>query len=285
IYHCKNCLHSFSVKDEHSFVHKPDIILVAVCYYNQNYSLSETKQHLKNKLKTNISTSTISRWNQNFPAPYQEIKQAITEKQGKDLIQSTIFNHYGLNYNYKLHLGKLNLFAPKQTKEYLLNLDKNIKPIYFKDQRSSQSKLDLNISLFHQQNLPINDLVKESLKLATNNRQRHQIVESYFLSCDRNTLATEVPVWYYDKQSETTISGHIDILQYNFKKIYILDYKPNAAQENTKKVAFQLYHYAKAFSFRTKIPLKQIRCAWFDEVDLFSFDPSAVILGTIIDCQ
>ena len=44
-------------------------------------------------------------------------------------------------------------------------------------------------------------------------------------------------------------------------------------KENKQKVATQLNFYALALSFRTKIPLNKIICAYFDESDYFEFKP------------
>ena len=56
-------------------------------------------------------------------------------------------------------------------------------------------------------------------------------------------------------------------------KIHILDYKPKASKENREKVTTQLTLYAIALSFRAKIPIKYIRCAFFDENNYFEFRP------------
>jgi hypothetical protein len=94
------------------------------------------------------------------------------------------------------------------------------------------------------------------------NFQRHDCVENFMLNCDCYTIASEVPVWMSSfecggKQSATPLSdrkadavqkksgvacqlpphsktfvaGHIDLLQWKFDTLYILDFKPNAAKE------------------------------------------------------
>jgi len=63
-------------------------------------------------------------------------------------------------------------------------------------------------------------------------------------------------------------------LQVRNNRVYILDYKPDAAKNS--KAAGQLYHYALALSFRAKIPMDNIRCAWFDEGDYFEYAPSQI---------
>ena len=79
---------------------------------------------------------------------------------------------------------------------------------------------------------------------------------------------------YYEKRINNGVTGHIDILQVRNNHVYILDYKPDAAKNS--KAAGQLYHYALALSFRTKIPMDYIRCAWFDKDDYFEYAPSKI---------
>ncbi len=127
------------------------------------------------------------------------------------------------------------------------------------------------------------------------------------LNCDTYTIAAEVPVWMErnvpqasrlpsaskekDKAGGTpavqpsnferitdnpelcSVAGHIDLLQNKFNTLYILDFKPNAAKEQKRKVATQLNLYALALAKRAHLSLEEIRCAWFDEEDFFSFKP------------
>lgn len=74
-----------------------------------------------------------------------------------------------------------------------------------------------------------------------------------------------------------SVAGHIDLLQWKFNTLYILDFKPNAAKEQKRKVATQLNLYALALAKRANLSLSEIRCAWFDEEDFFSFKPNPTI--------
>ena len=109
-------------------------------------------------------------------------------------------------------------------------------------------------------------------------------VENFFLANDSTTVAIEVPV--YIKPDELTkqeqkdygltldepLSGHFDILQQRFEKIHILDYKPDA-KKSDKTSAEQLFLYALAINKRTRIPLRKITCAYFDENNYFQLSP------------
>jgi predicted RecB family nuclease len=53
--------------------------------------------------------------------------------------------------------------------------------------------------------------------------------------------------------------------------LHILDYKPEAKKETHAHV--QLIMYALALARRGNLPVKDIKCAWFDEKDYFEFFP------------
>ncbi len=85
---------------------------------------------------------------------------------------------------------------------------------------------------------------------------------------------------YREKNIDNGVTGHVDILQVRNDKVYILDFKPDTAKD--KKAAGQLYHYALALSFRTRIPLKQFRCAWFDQDVYLEYDPTKADVKPIV---
>jgi len=91
-------------------------------------------------------------------------------------------------------------------------------------------------------------------------------------------VAAEIPVYLQREElrklgfpDKLPVTGHIDLLQVRFDKIYILDYKPDAAAE--KNAAGQFVLYAFCLSRRTCIPLAALRCAYFDENDYYEFKP------------
>ena len=65
--------------------------------------------------------------------------------------------------------------------------------------------------------------------------------------------------------------GRSYFLQVRNGYLHILDYKPEARKE--KHAHVQLTIYALALSRRTNLPLKDFKCAWFDEHDYFEFFP------------
>ncbi len=182
-----------------------------------------------------------------------------------------------MKYRYKYHRGKI-VFARRYGRlaEYLEDIPKKFDHKIFENaHHCSQLKLCKNSGLQHQQFKPLNMQMLHAVSMAQTNHQRHQTVEDYLLFCGRNTVAVEVPVYYVDKHIGP-VAGHIDILQINYGKVVILDYKPNAARENPEKVITQLSLYAIALAVRCGLKLNMIRCGYFDEQDSFWFTPRKV---------
>ena len=156
-------------------------------------------------------------------------------------------------------------------------------------QRASQIKFThLKINHIKKQN-QANELAKLALNLAKTNKDRHQAIQNFFLINDSTTIATEIPVYltnddikYFRKRNftlnlenyATPITGHIDLLQIRNGLIHILDYKPNADKREVQNQAIQqLTIYALALASRTKLPLSDFKCTFFDESNYFEFFP------------
>jgi len=155
--------------------------------------------------------------------------------------------------------------------------------------RSSKSRFEmLPLSRTEKQNLA-NDLAALGLLLARKNKDRHASVQDFMLANDSCTVACEVPVYltaeeigYYKSkgffvtlpESPKPVTGHIDVVQVRNGLIHLLDYKPKARQIDPGN---QLVVYALAFASRTRLPVKVLKCAWFDEKDYFEFFPLQAI--------
>ena len=68
---------------------------------------------------------------------------------------------------------------------------------------------------------------------------------------------------------ETPLTGHIDLIQERFGKIYIMDYKTNL--NNPENHASQLHLYREALHQRTSIPKDKIVPVVFNEHDYYEF--------------
>jgi len=92
------------------------------------------------------------------------------------------------------------------------------------------------------------------------------------LANDSATVAVELPVYLHPSEAPALklsgpLTGHIDVLQVRYSKIWILDYKPDARKETRAK--YQLYLYALALSVRTRIPFQRFGLAYFDDRDYY----------------
>ena len=114
----------------------------------------------------------------------------------------------------------------------------------------------------------------------------HEHVQKYFLENDPKTLACEIPVWaapdedpilkelipIENTQPFPTLTGHIDLIRFSERLLWIWDYKPNAPAE--RFASQQVYLYARMLACRTGIPLNSFRCGYFDHGLEATFNPS-----------
>ena len=223
-------------------------------------------------------------------------------------IEDFLYKKIALQF-FTYHKAKLMRFGKfSGLKEFIVAVgDKGIDNRMFSgsdNNRCSQIKFDAHVRINHYENKFLNKLVYSVLKCqkskisehaqepsrfltgCNNNNKRHSIIEKFLLCCDRDTVAVEVPVWYWDKKKKRGVCGHaqkseifgipeifdfcdIDILQVKFGKVWIMDFKPNAASENVDKVVSQLWLYARALSFRAGVGLEDIVCCWFHKNQRF----------------
>ena len=270
---CKNCARHFSLK-QGKF--DPSLILFAVSAYNCNKSLSETAQLVSKKFRISVSRMTILRWVKFHGKAYLRLRNKLSEKYPNvETIISKQFVHSGLVYSFMLHQHKLREFCKYEgMKAYLQGIDNWIDKYFSSGMRCSQMKQVCAVDVEEKRNL-LCDAANLAISACSELRERHSLVQKHLLSNDSCTIATEVPVYMWDKQIGA-ICGHIDILQVRFGKIWVVDFKPGAKFVDKKKVAAQLYWYAQALAFRSKIPLNEFRCCWFDSEVCFEFDPCKV---------
>ena len=97
-------------------------------------------------------------------------------------------------------------------------------------------------------------------------RPSRVVLENFFLINDSTTICKELPVFLREGESphlKTHLTGHIDLIQVRFGKLYILDYKPNL--KKPEKHAVQLYFYKESLHKRTRIPRDKIIAAAFNQ--------------------
>jgi len=281
-YLCKTCHKTFVHRGFKNKTYPAEVILEAVNLYHRGYTLKETKNTINKKFKSHTTQSSVQRWIQEYKdlCTYHTLRIIQMKQYGKDIIVSKDFIYNGLAYNFKYHKGKLDVLGKKYPVlvSYIKRFESGC-PSFFDSIKNRCSKLRIEIIVEKTHcDAPICKLVSLALNVPSTKRGRHSIVESFLLINDDSTIAVEVPVWLWEKNLALSIAGHIDLIQIAHGYVYILDYKPDTAKENENAVASQLYLYALGLSFRTGIPLKMMRCAWFDEHDYFEFEPKKAIV-------
>jgi transposase-like protein len=302
-YKCKDCGKFFIPTQIKNKTHPAKIILNSISYYNLGYIQNEVSKLIAKRFKTNLPQKTISNWlneYKNICTFHRLREQAIKLYKPLDMIFSQKLQHNQV-YNFQLHKAKIKLTSKElPTKKFIVIKDylnkiptaKFPHHIFQPKQeelkelaRSSQIKFQTLDFIKKEKQNQANQLTKLALSLAKTNKQRHEAIQNFMLTNDSTTIAVEVPVYltnedikYFQKRKfnlnlenyQTPITGHIDILQIRNGLIHILDYKPEAEKINAVE---QLTIYALALASRTKLALRDFKCAWFDENNYYEFFP------------
>jgi hypothetical protein len=264
------------------------LILKSITYFNLGHTLAQTQTTMQRKYRSKIPISTLNNWLKRFEPDLTFIRlRKNYDIDPASAIHSKKFHHQQV-YEFKYHTLKTNFskrFFP-QLKTYITSIHKT--PHFIPNSafqtgpRASQLRIDLKPQKTSKHNNAPR-LAELALTLAKTNRERHQVIENFFLANDSTTIAIEVPVYIkpneltkqekrdYGLNIEEPLSGHIDIIQQRFEKIHILDYKPDA-KKSDKTSAEQLFLYALGLNKRTGIPLRRIVCAYFDENNYFQIN-------------
>lgn len=207
------------------------------------------------------------------------------------MIKNLILMHKGGYYNYKIHEIKIDKLCDNFTtlKTYLNEIFTDCPHEYFNfGPRSSGLRFRLNnLDLHRISGHEISDLAKQALETNKNRfRESHPKVQVFLLENDDKTIAMEVPIWVSPEElnifsksfkTKSPLTGHIDILRIEDKKIWIWDYKPNSIEE--KYASTQIYFYALMLSKRTGIPLDKFRCGYFDNKYAYIFKPDINLIN------
>jgi len=288
-------------------------ILNAISYYNLGHPQTRVCKLVNQRFKVRVSQRSISEWLEGFKeiCTYNKLrKKAVTLYSPKNIIKKQTLYHIQ-PYTFQYHKAKLYLlFHTRLYNNQFTNTSLLYEPLkvylekiptkkfphhiftYNKEanerrkQRASQirfKRLKIKVTTKNNQALKLAQL---ALKLAENNKQRHEAVQNFMLINDSTTIAVEVPVYltnwdsdYYRNQRgflfplknhQTPITGHIDVLQIRNGLIHILDYKPSA--DKVRPIE-QLSIYALAISRKLNLPLYYFKCAWFDDKNYYEFFP------------
>ena len=277
------------------------VILKALSLYNIGHTQAEICKIIKQRHKLSIPQTTLSTWIKQYSSicTFSRLrKQALKLYPPEKIIFSQKLQHKQV-YDFKVHNAKIELLAKELPEQKFQSLESYLKKIPTEQfpghiftihneglgQRASELKFDtLKFNRSRRQNFA-NVLASLGLQLAKTNKERHQAVQNFMIANDSVTIACEVPVYltksdisyfknkgftFYPEKYRTPITGHIDILQIRNGLIYILDYKPEASKVNPIE---QLTTYALSLSRRTKLAVRDFKCAWFDDRNYYEFFP------------
>jgi len=317
-YKCKSCQKIFTLQAlTKNKTYPTKVILNSLSYYNLGHTQIEIVKIISKRFRIKPTQKTISNWlNEYKPlTPFFRLRNRVKKLYNPGtIVEKHPLTHNNLSYKFQYHRAKLDLlFRDKlynnkfsdltkfeqplrrylhkiPTKDFPHHIFEKKEPSQEDLSRSSQLKFKILPLLKHSKYNLANKLASLALNLATTNKQRHQVIQDFMLINDSTTIATEIPVYLtkYDisylknkgfklnlEGQITPITGHIDILQARNNLIHILDYKPEAQKINPIN---QLIIYALALASRTKLAIKDFKCAWFDENNYFEFFPLLAVL-------
>lgn len=294
IFQCGECLYKFTAVPGKNKTYPPSVILDAVSTYNLGNSVTDTQRAVRTRAHFDIPEGTIRSWiRAHKPLTAYARLRAMGRRlfDPDSIIRSFTLRHRQV-YRFQLHRAKLELLLAVErhrrlspVTNYLEAIGKDFPHRMFQtaEHRSSKFPAKLRPPVTRKENYATR-LAAIVLPAAATNKKRHETLQSFMLANDSATVAVEVPVYltaediaYYrgcgfriDFASDV-ITGHIDFLQVRDGYLQILDYKPDARKE--KHAHVQLTIYALALARRANLPLKDVKCAWFDERDYFEFFP------------
>lgn len=301
-YRCQHCAKTFIISKTKNLRYPAKAAISALILYHRGHTLAQTSKQINRRFKLNTSKRTIHSWLHRYKdlCTYHKERKALKLQ---NPIQTKLLHHIQ-TYRFQFHKIKTTQRTP-YLRNYFNHILTNYPHHLFENSlRCSQLKLDTNTitkiqkTIIQKKTSILPAITKLALSATKQNKDRHKIVQDFLLACDRTTIAAEVPIYLLPNENhlQQTITGHIDIIQERFNKLYILDYKPNAYKETRKNGTFfvsqkpsvsvkptaQLYSYALALSKRANIPLNRIICGWFDHKNYFEFSPTLFAQRKII---
>ncbi|MDG6224054.1 MAG: hypothetical protein QCI82_00910 [Candidatus Thermoplasmatota archaeon] len=265
IFMCRRCQKRFV--ESPSSTYPKHIIIQALNAHTMGTTTAEIARDLRSRYRSYPSRSTIQRWVANYSGICPMARHREKLRNIDPLIRTRDFVHRGMSYRFSLNMYKVGSLKEEGLKRYLLEYQD--RDLFEEGNRCSDPSIEVQASVRRTRNLACS-VAQFCFSAARTGPERHPIVENFMLINDLATLATEVPVYFFDKRIGT-VTGHIDILQVRNGKVHIMDLKPGAASEHPEG---QLLLYSQGLSFRTGVPLSDMVCSWFDDKDCFSFDPS-----------
>jgi ATP-dependent exoDNAse (exonuclease V) beta subunit len=306
-YMCKKCGKIFTDRKLKHRSYPPKIVLNAISYYNLGHTLEQTRKEISRRFRHAVPPTTIHSWVKYYSklCTFSRLREEAARMfSPEEMLLAQNFDH-GQVYAFRLHKAKLELLSKELPGQKSSLLKAYLEKIPTKDfphhifrmggegmeKRASQMEMQtLDFIRIRKENRA-NVLAGLALRLAKTNKERHETIQKFMLANDSVTIAAEVPVYLTADDIEyfkgkgftlnfenyrTPVTGHIDVLQIRNGLIHILDYKPEANKTNA---ASQLTIYALALASRTKLAVKDFKCAWFDEKNYYEFFPLHAVYG------
>ncbi len=294
VFECTECKRRFNDNAGKHKTYPLRVILDAVSTYNLGHSLSDTQRVIRERLRLSIPERTLSQWiTDHRPlTTYARLRLAGKKLFSPTSIVRAFAMHHKQVYHFQAHQAKLKLLfeSPDHKRlaraaDYLRGVGPQFPHHLFQgsNHRSSTFPAKLIPPITRKEN-HATQIAALVLPSSPTNKKRHETLQSFMLVNDSVTVVVEVPVYLTRDDiahlqsrgfelpfDAGVITGHIDFLQVRNGFLHILDYKPEARKE--KHAHVQLTIYALALSRRAGLPLKNFKCAWFDERDYFEFFP------------
>lgn len=266
-FRCMSCGRSFSDSIDPYSNYPLKVILHSLELYNLGHPAPVVKTIIGKRYHLSPPLNTIYSWTKRFEndLTFIKLRKKMKLDPEKVLYQKTFMHRQVHPFAY--HVPKLNIQSKTLPgiKRYINWIDRSLPDkIFLEGPRMSNNTVDPSYDI-----KPINNNLPRLTELAlerSSDLSPHNSVESFFLINDSSTVATEVPVFLNPNEfngSEIPITGHIDILQARFGRIYVLDYKPNL--NHPKEYSSQLHLYREAVHRRMNIPVEKISAIAFNE--------------------
>lgn len=252
------------------------LILHSIELYNLGYSVRAIRTMVGKRYHISPPERTIYSWTKRFENDLTFIKlRKKMDLDPENIIRTKNFQHRQV-MPFSYHLPKVNIQSKSfpGIKRYIDWIDRSLPDrMFLEGPRMSTYNMDLKYNI-----KPIDNNLPRLTKLAlerSSDPSPHNSVESFFLINDSSTVATELPVFLNPKEIGTDVpmTGHIDILQARYGKLYVLDYKPNL--NHPEHFSSQLHLYRESIHRRMNIPKEKISIIAFNEHSVFEYPVNA----------
>lgn len=309
---CRECRKKFSPAAAKHRTFPLPVILAALDRYHRLDTAATAAARVSRQYGLPVQARNVRQWVSDFrsilpiASRRAALKQARSEPfiPGEAMILESRLLH-GLVYDFKFHRAKTDVILAQPHHNRFADVGNFLEAVprecphdIFRKNHAERNRASKMPKRFSLDNAAILQRDNVATKMAAfvlpsvqKNTLRHGAVQSFMLLHDTATVAVEVPIYltaediaHYREvlkfdcpitvDPSSPVTGHIDVLQIRSGKVHILDYKPGA---NKEKPVEQLMVYALALSRRTRIPLYDFVCAWFDDRNYWEFFPLPVV--------